>query len=58
MMKSVADTERKRLFLVGRILVVPRSDPGGVYSVYVRGLRFIDKEADERANLYVGFLLR
>ena len=48
--------QNENVCLVGRILVVPRSDPGGVYSVYVRGLRFIDKEADERANLYVGFL--
>ena len=33
--------------------VVPRSDPGG-YFVYVRGSPSVDKEADERTNLYVG----
>ena len=29
--------------LVGRVPVVPRSDPGGMYSVYVRGLRLLIK---------------
>ena len=38
---------------VGRVPVVPRSDPGG-YFVNVRGSPFVDKEADERANSYVG----
>ena len=39
--------------LGGRVPVVPRSDPGG-YFVHVRGSPFVDKEADERANSYVG----
>ena len=45
--------------LGGRAPVVPRSDPGGGYFVYVRGSPFVDKEADERANSYVGgFILK
>ena len=39
--------------LVGRVPVVPRSDPGGVFCS-CEGSPFVDKEADERANSYVG----
>ena len=39
--------------LGGRVPVVPRSDPGGVFCS-CEGSPFVDKEADERANLYVG----
>ena len=35
--------QNENVRLVGRIPVVPRSDPGGVYSVYVRGLRLLIK---------------
>ena len=40
---------------VGRVPVVPRSDPGGVCICLCEGSPFVDKEADERANSYVGF---
>ena len=43
---------------VGRVPVVPRSDPGGGVFCLCEGSPFVDKEADERANLYVGVLLR
>ena len=39
--------------LVGRVPVVPRSDPGGVFCS-CEGSPFVDKEVDERANSYVG----
>ena len=39
--------------LGGRVPVVPRSDPGGVFCS-CEGSPFVDKEVDERANSCVG----
>ena len=39
--------------LVGRVPVVPRSDPGGVFCS-CEGSPFVDKEVDERENSYMG----